>query len=275
MTSWLLAKPDLVELIGDAIEDSVYYVLDSARTGRFDLYDEAVDSDERRTVGTKLQYHLIDNFELMKSRHPDTHIEGVGVEIKGTTRDNWAIPKEGHCGVTLLVKVDARQWRHQAFMMRAHRVWLRPGKNGDGKRGVATQALEDYAIDLFGWRTLRPNPLRDLTVSQLAIVFGSGGQESRFAELFRFAPRTVIQRGVLMTVGADRADPMRRVRATRKRIYPDGLALLCGKFPEQRQLASLMDFDLAGAAWVAVRWDEILGHGSLSDKVIRAISADL
>ncbi|WP_433315670.1 hypothetical protein [Micromonospora chersina] len=76
-------------------------MLDGARTYRFDLRDERVDSDERRAIGTKLQYHVLENLGSPKLRHPDTGIAGIGVEIKGTIASHWTIPKEGQCGVTL------------------------------------------------------------------------------------------------------------------------------------------------------------------------------
>jgi len=250
-------------------------VLDGARSGRFSLLEDTVDSDERRSVGTKLQYHIIENLGLDKRRHPDTEIQGVGVELKGTIRDNWAIPKEGQCGVTLLVKVDVSRWRQQSYLMRTHRIWLRPGKNGDGKRGIAVQALADYALDLYGWRDLRPNPLAQLTTAQREVILGSAGQERRFEALFRTLPRVVIPRAVILTVGAGRDDPLRRVRAARARVRPHELALLCGIWVHQRTLAGELGLDLTGAAWVAIPWGDVLGRGDLTTAVLQEMSDDI
>ncbi|WP_285689356.1 NaeI family type II restriction endonuclease [Actinoplanes sp. NBRC 103695] len=255
------------ELIGDAVEDAIYYVLDGARTHRFDIRDERVDSDERRSIGTKLQFHVIENFELPRLRHPDTEVAGVGLEIKGTIGGNWAVPKEGQCGVTLLIRLDLERDRHKAWLMRTHRAWLRDGANNDGKRGVLANALRAYAVELYGWEPLRPNPLKMLEPADLDVVFGDAGQQPRLTHLFRTLPQVVIPRAVILTVCANRDDPMRRVRAIRPLVRPFGLELLCGKWPAQRELAEDLGFDLTGAAWVAVPAPDLDGYGPLSEQV--------
>lgn len=95
---------------------------------------------------------------------------------------------------------------------------MREGKNNDGERGVAVRALEDYAVPLYDWHRLRPNPLKLLSADQLAEVFGGQGLEDRFICLFRYLPLVVVPRGVVLTVGANMLDPLRRLRATRSRL---------------------------------------------------------
>src|SRR4051794_32170046 len=82
---WLMARP-VDDLLRTATDDAIRYVLDGARTWRFDLLDPKVDSDERSSVGTKLQYHVIERLGLKKVPPLDTQIVGVAVEIKGTVR---------------------------------------------------------------------------------------------------------------------------------------------------------------------------------------------
>ncbi|WP_433053169.1 NaeI family type II restriction endonuclease [Dactylosporangium sp. CS-033363] len=269
--AWLRKRPNFVQEMGDAVEDAIYYVLDGSRTHRFDLRDERVDSDERRAVGTKLQYHVLENLKLPKLRHPDTQIEGIGVEIKGTIAGNWAIPREGQCGVTLLIQLDIDADRHMTRLMRTHRAWLRDGPNHDGKRGVAAAALRQFATVLYPWTSLRPNPLKMLTDEQRDEVFGRRGQEVRLAHLFRALPGVVIPRAVILTVCANRDDPLRRARATRPRVRPE-LELLCGTWPAQRELAAVLGYDLTGAAWVAVPSTEILGYGALTERTVAEIA---
>jgi hypothetical protein len=264
---WLEVYGRTPELIGDAVEDAIYYVLDGGRTHRFDIRDDRVDSDERRSIGTKLQFHVIENFELPRLRHPDTEVAGVGLEIKGTIADNWAIPKEGQCGVTLLIRLDMERDRHKAWLMRTHRAWLREGANHDGKRGVLANALRTYALELYGWEPLRPNPLKMLKPADLAVIFSDAGQQRRLTHLFRTLPEVVIPRAVILTVCANRDDPMRRVRAVRPLVRPFGLELLCGKWPAQRELAEALGFDLTGAAWVAVPAAELDSPGDLAAQV--------
>ena len=267
--AWLELLGHLPELIGDAVEDAIYYVLDGARTHRFDIRDERVDSDERRGIGTKLQYHVLENLGLPKLRHPDTEVAGIGVEIKGTITDTWAIPREGQCGVTLMIRLDVERDRQKAWLMRTHRAWLRDGANQDGKRGILANALRHYSLELYPWEELRPNPLKMLSVEDLAIILGSGGQERRLAHLYRTLPGVVIPRAVILTVCAGKLDPLRRVRAVREALRPAGLGLLCGKWTAQRELAELLDHDLTGAAWVAVPLEDIGRFGTLSEQVLR------
>ena len=51
MHRWLLNQP-IEKLLMEATDSAVKYVLDGARTWRFDLLDPAVDSDERASVET-------------------------------------------------------------------------------------------------------------------------------------------------------------------------------------------------------------------------------
>src|SRR5690606_35632894 len=63
--AWLRSH-DLRRLFTRAVISTIDYVLDGARTGRFDIQAPEVDSDERRTVGTKLQYHVLEALDLVK-----------------------------------------------------------------------------------------------------------------------------------------------------------------------------------------------------------------
>lgn len=262
------AHRDARALIGNAVEDAIYYVLDGARTHRFDVMDERVDSDERRTIGTKLQFHVMENFELPRLRHPDTMVDGVGVEIKGTIGGNWAIPREGQCGVTLMIQADVERDRQQAYLMRTHRCWLREGANHDGKRGVVARSLAAHAVLLYPWAPLRPNPLKRLSDPDREAVFDlADGQQVRLKRLFLALPHTEISRAAILTVCAGNEDPMRRVRAIRPQMRALGYELLCGKWEAQRELGSRLGFDLTGAAWVAIRVSEVDADYELGRRV--------
>lgn len=264
---WFTIRTDFSQLMGDAVEDAIYYVLDGARTHRFDLLDDRVDSDERRSVGTKLQFHVLENFDLPKLHHPDTEVDGIGLEIKGTIGRTWTIPKEGQCGVTLLIKADLHKWSHRAWLMRTHRAWLNDGRNNDGKRGIRARALSEYAYQLYPETSLRPNPLKLLSAEQLDLVFGTAGQETRLKYLFSYLPDVVIPRAVILTVCAGKLDPIRRARAIRQGMEASNIALLCGKWHAQSEMAKRFGHDLTGAAWVAVPWEMVSGSDSLSAEV--------
>lgn len=249
---WLLAKP-LSRLLTLAVEDAVQYVLDGARTGRFDLNDPEVDSDERRSVGVKLQYRVINELGLEKQKPLDTVIVGVAVDIKATVGNNWTIPKEAQCELCILIQVDAEQDRHRAFLMRTHRRWLNEGKNMDSKRNIASLALKKFARPLYDWTPLPPNPLKLLTTQQRDVIFAPRmGQEKRLVALFGALPDIVIPRWAILTVCANRQDPLRRVRAVRAAVAAQhGLQLYGGKYRHDRAAAAAVGFDLADASWVA------------------------
>lgn len=246
-----------------AVDDAIKYVLDGARSGRFDLMGPDVDSDERASVGTKLQYRVINELNLLKEPPLDTTIQGVPVEIKATVRSNWMIPTEGQCEICLLVQVDAAGARHRSYLMRTHRAWLRNGANKDGKRGVASAALARFALPLVGWTPLPPEPLKRLTKAQVDIVFARRvGQTERLTALFGMLPDVVIPRSSIETVCAGNRDPMRRARQAKPLVAARyGLTLLCGTWRQDVELAAARGFDISGEAWVALTPPKLAAPG--------------
>lgn len=250
---WL--RPSPVEVaFTRAVDDAIKYVLDGSRTGRFDLMSDAVDSDERASVGTKLQYRVIGELGLVKEPPLDTTIASVPVELKATVRTGWMIPTEGQCEVCLLIQVDAKRARYRVFLMRTHRAWLRDGANKDGKRGVVSAALRDYALPVLEWTPLPHEPLKLLSHRELDVVFAPRvGQTERLASLFGYLPGVVIPRSSIETVCAGKRDPLRRARQAKPLVYERyGLQLLCGRWREDLTLAASRGFDISGDAWVAL-----------------------
>ncbi|SDL09287.1 Restriction endonuclease NaeI [Nocardioides sp. YR527] len=252
---WLLAQP-VTDLLRTATDDAVRYILDGARTWRFDLLDPKVDSDERSAVGTKLQYHIIERLGLKKVPPLDTEIVDVAVEIKGTVRDGyvWMIPREGQCQVTLLVRIDPKNHRFAAWLMRTHRVWLTGGDgNQDKKRSTLAGPVRAFAMPVVSWTDLPPEPLRLLNLDQLEVVFGDAGLRKRATALFTYLPETVIPRSSLVTVGAGLHDPMKRIREAKVPLRNDhDLIVLVGTWVDERQTARAFGHDLGEEGWVAV-----------------------
>lgn len=257
--TWLRSTP-IEQLMTGAVIEAIEYVLDGARTFRFDLSSPEVDSDERRTVGVKLQYRILEAFGLPKERPLDTTIVGIPVELKATIGGNWAIPREGQCEICLLTQVDSKNDRFRVYLMRTHRRWLNEGKNQDSKRTIRADARDTFAIPLLAWTPLPRNPLKDLTPEQLAVVFKARvGIKRRVTALFGFLPEVVVPRVAIETVAAMAKDPLRRARQAKPDVFFNHeLVVLMGTWTPQRELAAKHGFDLAGDAWVAMR-PETLG----------------
>lgn len=260
--AWMTERP-VGALLRSAVDDAIKYVLDGARTWRFDLLDPSVDSDERSSVGTKLQYHVIDELGLKKEPPLDTKILGIAVEIKGTIRTTWMIPREGQCAVTLLIRIDAKRHQFEARLMRTHRVWLTGGKgNRDLKRSPRAEAVQRYSLTVVPPTGLPTEPLRNLDPAQLTVVFGSGGLRRRLVALFTALPETVIPRGSITIVGAGLRDPMKRAREAKVDLRErHGLIVLVGTWNNERELALEMGHDLMDEAWVAIPVETFAAHG--------------
>ncbi len=257
--AWLCLHP-LDQLLTTAVNEAVEYVLDGAKTWRFDLDSPDVDRDERASVGTKLQYRVLAALGLMKEPPLDTNILGIPVELKGTVRRAWMIPREGQCQICLLIQVDSKNDRHRAFLMRTHRVWLNDGGNQDKKRTIIAKALDAYAIPVLPWTPLPPNPLKHLNREQVAVVFNmKNGIRRRLTALFGFLPEVVISRIAIETVGANAKDVIRRARQAKPDVYSEhGLVVLVGTWKRQHALAARHGFNISEDAWVAIR-PETLG----------------
>jgi Restriction endonuclease NaeI len=248
-----LMTKDLPHLFGTAVESSINYVLDGPRTGRFDLNAPEVDSDERRTVGTKLQYHLLDALELPKLRSPDTEIAGVPVDIKATVGGNWSIPREAQCELCILVQINAARNTHRSWLMRTHREWLHAGKgNGDQKRGVIAGARQAYAVPLYDTAKLAVNPLRLLDPAGAAAVFQpKAGMGVRLKELFSRLSGVIFPRDVIQTVGFGLDDPLRRAREAKPAVEAMGFEVLVGTWVQDRARADQLGVMLPKSAWIA------------------------
>lgn len=262
---WLVAQP-LAEVLTESVDAAIQYVLDGPRTWRFDLSDAKVDSDERSSVGTKLQYHVIEKLSLTKSPPLDTVIAGVPVEIKASVRNEtapWMIPREGQCQVTILIRVDLQTNTFAAWLMRTHRAWLNGGKgNQDLKRSPLVTPFRKFALPLIGWTALPPQPLKLLTPDQIKVVFGNMGLKRRAAALFSYLPETVIPRASLVTVGAGHHDPMKRFREAKALLRSDhDLIPLVGKWVDERRAALIFGHSLGTQDWVAVHKDRFAEHG--------------
>lgn len=264
VSAWLRDRP-VAEFYTDAIRNSIDYVLDGGRTGRFDLLSPEVHPGERASVGAKLEYEVLRIFELPKVKPLDTLIANTPVDIKATVGDNWAIPTEAHCQLCICTQIQLKKSRHKSWLVRAHRSWLYRGKgNKDQKRGLAVHARDHWSVPLYDWAELPINPLSYLTEEQAAQVLAKKpGQVQRMVKMFRFLEGRVIPRNVFLTVGAGKQDPMRRARQLRDQAAQEGLTVLCGTWVESRDQAAALGITLRPGEWIALREDTSeVGAGS-------------
>ncbi|MFE3737432.1 NaeI family type II restriction endonuclease [Streptomyces sp. NPDC059134] len=253
VASWFGNKP-VGEYYTEAIRNSIDYVLDGGRTGRFDLLSPDVHPGERASVGAKLEYEVLRIFNLPKVKPLDTLITDAPVDIKATVGDNWSIPSEAHCQLCICTQIQLKKNRHRSWLVRAHRSWLYRGKgNKDGKRGLAVYARDHWSVPLYDWTHLPINPLRFLTPEQASLVLAEKpGQTKRLLMMFRFLEGRIIPRNVILTVGAGKGDPMRRARQARDAAAREGLTLLCGDWVESREEAAALGIALRSGEWLAL-----------------------
>lgn len=250
--AWLQARPQLEIELRDAITSAIDYVLEGSLSGRFYLHDPEVDSDERSSVGTKLQYRILQALDLPKEKPLDTIVEGIPVDIKTTIGSGWMIPTEAQCQLCLLVQIDAKLDRFYASIMRAHRVWLGGGNNQDKKKGFLKDSLDRFLTPVIEGPLPR-NPLRDLTQAELDVVFGRAGQTKRMTAFFGYMPHVVTPRAIIETIGRGAKDPLRRARQAKPYVLAEhNLALLCGTWEVDRAAATSLGYELEKSDWVAV-----------------------
>jgi hypothetical protein len=268
VAGWLSEYP-VADYYTDAIRNSIDYVLDGGRTGRFDLLSTEVHPGERASVGAKLEYEILRTFELPKRKPLDTLISDIPVDIKATVGSNWAIPTEAHCHLCICTQMQLKKNRHRSWLVRSHRSWLYRGKgNKDKKRGLAVEAWERWSLPLYDWTDLPVNPLRYLTDEQAAQVLAKKpGQVQRMLKMFHFLEGHIIPRNVFLTVGAGNQDPMRRARQLRDRAATEGLTVLCGTWRESRDQAAARGITLRPGEWIALREDGEAGSPGTEAKI--------
>lgn len=248
------------EYYTEAIRNSIDYVLDGGRTGRFDLLSPEVHPGERASVGAKLEYEVLRIFNLSKAKPLDTLIARAPVDIKATVGDNWAIPTEAHCQLCICTQIRLKENRHRSWLVRAHRSWLYRGKgNKDRKRGLAVHARDHWSVPLYDWANLPVNPLRYLTEEQADEVLAKKpGQVKRLLKMFEYLEGHVIPRNSILTVGAGKDDPVRRAREARGEAERTGRILLCGDWVESRNIAAARGISLRPGEWLALSIDDAI-----------------
>lgn len=126
---------DMEIVIGEAISESVAYVLD----GEESL--DALEPCEKTILGVKVEKRLLHRLGLpTKRQNPnmklDTVIKGIDLDIKFTMRNNWMIPPEARGEWCLLIQADTNNHTFCAGLLRMEEHNLTKGCNRDGKVSI-------------------------------------------------------------------------------------------------------------------------------------------
>jgi len=251
---WFARIPNLTGLLGQVLRESIDDVLDTYRTGRFDILGSDVGKTEKSHVGTRVEIRLIAELGVPRGKVLDMDLGNeVQVDVKHTLRSSWMVPREAVGRLCLCLRTNDRRSWYNAHLVRAEADLLggREEGNGDRKRGLsgASHAL----IPVVQPQSPLPeNLLLNMPPAIRAAVLTPAGQEKRFIELFTRYPNRVIRRHWILAIG-QRADSPRRVRAIRDRVRELGYEMFCGTWIDQREAALRAGHVIGDGDWVSVR----------------------
>ena len=133
--SFMELDSNIETVIGDAISDSITYVLD----GENSL--DVLEACEKTIIGVKVEKRLLQRLGLPTKRdNPrmklDTVFNGINLDIKFTMRNNWMIPPEARGEWCLLIQADTNNNTFSAGFLCMDEHNLTKGGNRDGKVSV-------------------------------------------------------------------------------------------------------------------------------------------
>lgn len=212
-------------------------VIDGMRTGRWSV--EALEKTEKTYIGTKVEILFKFEFELQDGTTLDTRIQGHEVDIKCTVLKDWMIPQEAVGQLCLLVRIDEQRSHFQIGVVRATPDILRQGANRDQKLSISAEGKKAIRW-LVNEGSLPSNLLAGLDAETRRKIFSHSSGQLRVNELFRLVQGKIIPRVAIETV-ARQADPMKRMRDTRKALLEEGILVL-GHWKKDRAIAVARGF---------------------------------
>lgn len=245
---------DLVEIFGECIRTALDEIIDTARTGRWDL--RQCGDQEKAYVGVKVENVVRGRFELPPARRkkPDFEIDGVDVDCKWTKNMwGWSIPSEAVGEICLLLHADDSRSTFCAGLIRIREELLNPGANKDGKRTISKEGRA-YIYWICAPATPLPrNFLLHMPASDRDAVLAHRGGDARMLELFRRQQGVIIKRHTIAGL-AQQVDPTRRARTARATLRKEGIELLNGHWRNQRDMARSLGgpTPLNDQEWVAL-----------------------
>ncbi|MBC8771938.1 NaeI family type II restriction endonuclease [Stenotrophomonas maltophilia] len=226
---FLIAKPDLLGVVGRAIRKSFDEVIDGPRTGRYCV--EQLEKTEKTYIGTKVEIVLRTELGLERGHVLDNLIVGHEVDTKFTVGSTWMIPREALGQLCLLVTGEDNTGRCGMGILRMVPEVLTNGANQDGKKSVS--ALGRGQITWLAQGPMPRNFMLDLPdAARNAIMSASSGRQAIWA-LFRHATGRLIPRAVIEQVAQQR-DSAKRAREAKAILAAEGIQVLCATYMEDR-----------------------------------------
>lgn len=242
------------------IKNAVDFVLDPERTLRTEM--SQLDKVEKTFIGLKIEHYLRDLIGCPKGSKRDAKIADIEIDIKNTIGSTWMIPRETYrdeepCILIATAKFDGRCW---LGLVLARKAYLN-AENQDKKRSISEEGrrnimwlVRDAPYPPSRWHGINMDRFKELRSDTKL----RGNR--RVAKFFSENLGVIIDRSILQVL-ANQKDSMRRTRSdksakfgTRELLAREGITLLCGDNPKDREAASSAGLrELREGEWVALR----------------------
>lgn len=226
---FLIAKPNLLNVVGQAIRRSFDEVIDGPRTGRYCVED--LEKTEKTYIGTKVENVLRAALNLERGYELDNLIVGHEVDTKFTVGSTWMIPEEAWGELCLLVTGDDNTGRCSMGILRMVPEVLTNKGNRDGKKSVS--ALGKGQITWLAQGPMPRNFILDLPDATRNAIMSAGSGRQAIWNLFRNATGRLIPRAVIEQV-AQQKDAAKRAREAKAVLADEGIQVLCATYKEDR-----------------------------------------
>lgn len=244
------SKPNLRELVGEGLRQSIDEVIDGPRTGRYCI--EQLEKTEKTYIGTKVEIVLRKTLKLERGDILDNKICGIEVDTKFSISGNWMIPREALDQICLLVKANDNRRTFSIGLLRTTKDALSAGTNQDSKHSVSAKGKACIRWLLLD-QTLPANILLQLDSKSRNEILNASSGPARMRALFRNAMGILIPRSVILQVG-QQDDSLKRARETKAYLEREGLLVLCAKYKEDRAKIIEAGFsDFNDNDWLSIR----------------------
>lgn len=248
VAEWL-REEQRIEKIGTAIRNAVDWVIDGARTQRFDLTQ--VEQGEKLYLGNRVEHEVIFQLDLTKNLQGiDTTICGFPVDIKFSIGTSWMIPPEGFGHLCLILSANDAESVFSVGVFRADARFLN-APNRDGKRSINKKIGYPEILWAAQNAPLPENFLLHLDSEIRERILSQRSGQARVTQAFRLVLERPISIVALDTLAVQR-DPSKRARDARKALSQEGIKVLCGRWKaDQEELRRLGLPPLEKDQWIS------------------------